>query len=207
LLLVIIPPDGRIAMEGTSATAFKAASMFLLEVVAALSPEDWDREGLGSWNVRELVAHANRAHTTVEEYLLRPQPPEPRGSGYFSEAAIAERARESLQALGDDPAAAVATCSERVTKLIDGAAQDATIGSPVGTMTLAAYLPSRTAELTIHGIDLLNSLRRTTPPVPIEAIAESLSFTAGRAVSRGNGELLLLATSGRAELPEGFSVY
>jgi uncharacterized protein (TIGR03083 family) len=194
-------------MEGSSATAFKAASTFLLEVVAAVSPEDWERAGLGSWSVRELVAHANRAHTTVEEYLLRPRPPEPRGSGYFSEEAIAERARESLDSLGDDPAGAVAASSEQVTRLVDEAAQDATIGSPAGTMTLAAYLPSRTAELTIHGIDLLNALRRTSPPVPIGAIAESLSFTAGRAVSRGNGELLLLATSGRAQLPEGFSVY
>lgn len=194
-------------MEGSSAAAFQVASTFLLEVVAPLSPGDWDREGLGSWSVRELVAHANRAHTTVEEYLLNPQPPEPRGSDYFSEAAIAERARDSLEALGDDPVAAVAKCSERVTKLVESAAEDAIIGSPAGTMTLAGYLPSRTAELTIHGIDLLRALGRTTPSVPTQALAESLLFTTGRALSKGNGELLLLATSGRAQLPQGFSVY
>jgi uncharacterized protein (TIGR03083 family) len=194
-------------MEGTSATAFKRASAFLVETVAAVSPADWNEPGLGSWSIRELAAHANRAHTTVEEYLLDPKPPEPPGSGYFTEAAIAQRARDSLEALGDDPAAAVAKWSERAIRLVESAAADATIGSPAGTMTLAGYLPSRTAELTIHCMDIVRTLGLTAPAPPDEAVTESLLFTAGRAMSQGNGGLLLLATSGRAHLPDGFSVY
>jgi uncharacterized protein (TIGR03083 family) len=194
-------------MQGSSATAFKAASVFLVEVVATLGPSDWDRNGLGTWSIRELVAHANRAHTTLEDYFLRPQTPEPRDSGYFSEEAIAQRGRESLEALGNDPTTAVAECSDRLIQLVEGVAEDATVSGPAGKMTFAAYLPSRTAELTIHSLDLLSALGRTTPSAPKEALEESLVFTMTRAVSKDKGELLLRAISGRGQLPDPFSVY
>lgn len=80
------------------------------------------------------------------------------------------------------------------------------IGSPAGTMTLASFLPSRVAELTVHGLDLARAcgVRAQAPP---EAVAESLRWLSGQAVRRGDGELVLLALSGRADLPPGFSAY
>ena len=82
-------------MQGTSADAFKIASSFFVQVVALVSDGEWNSPGLGRWSLLELVGHTNRAHTTLEDYLLRPQPPVPRDSHYFSEDSIAQRGRES----------------------------------------------------------------------------------------------------------------
>jgi hypothetical protein len=154
----------------------------------------------------ELVAHANRAHTTLEEYLLRPQPPQAPGSAYFSQEAIEARGRQAVAALGDDPKAAVAAASARCTALVGATPGQATIGSPAGTMSLAAYLPSRVAELSIHGLDIARACRAEVAAPP-DALVESLRFLTGRAAQRGDGELILLAMSGRSQLPAGFSVY
>lgn len=64
-------------MDDPLATAFALASRFLVEAVRLVPYEDWESPGLGIWSVRELVGHANRGQTTVEDYLLRPQPPRP----------------------------------------------------------------------------------------------------------------------------------
>jgi hypothetical protein len=67
-------------MDDGSVTAYRDASRFLVEAVRAVPDSGWDAPGLGDWNVRELVGHANRGHTTVADYLVRPQRPEPPGS-------------------------------------------------------------------------------------------------------------------------------
>jgi hypothetical protein len=73
-------------------------------------------------------------------------------------------------------------------------------------MTMAEYLPSRIAELTVHGLDLTNALgTEIAPPQP--ALLESLRFVALPLVKQGKGELALLALSGRVPLPPGFSAY
>jgi uncharacterized protein (TIGR03083 family) len=192
-------------MDDESVTAFRDASGFLVETVRAVPDSAWDAPGLGDWSVRELVAHANRGHTTLEEYLLRPQRPQPPGSPYFSDEAIAARGREAVRALGDDPAGAVAVTSTAVIALIEQSPPDAKIGSPAGTMTLAQFLPSRTAELTIHALDIARAVSAdlTAPP---SALRESLVFVAQRAAGR-SGQDVLLALSGRAPLPAGYSVY
>jgi uncharacterized protein (TIGR03083 family) len=192
-------------MDDESVTAFRDASGFLVETVRAVPDSAWDAPGLGNWSVRELVAHANRGHTTLEEYLLRPQRPQPPGSPYFSDEAIAARGREAVRALGDDPAGAVAVTSTAVIALIEQSPPDAKIGSPAGTMTLAQFLPSRTAELTIHALDIARAVSAdlTAPP---SALRESLVFVAQRAAGR-SGQDVLLALSGRAALPAGYSVY
>ena len=74
-------------------STFEAASQFLVQVVQAVPETAWDVPGLGTWSVVQLVAHANRAHTTIEDYLARPQRPEPPGSSYFTPEAIAARGR------------------------------------------------------------------------------------------------------------------
>ncbi len=73
-------------------------------------------------------------------------------------------------------------------------------------MTLAEYLPSRIAELTIHGLDLTRALGAEIA-VPTAAVQQSLRFLADPLVKQGKGELALLALSGRAQLPPDFSVY
>jgi hypothetical protein len=154
----------------------------------------------------ELVGHANRAHTLVEDYILRPQPPEPLGSDYFSPEAIASRGREAARRLGDHPEKAVSESSQRTIALIQRTPAYATMSGSAGAMALADYLPSRIAELTIHTLDITRALG-TGPDAPPEALAESLRFVTSQLVRQGHGELALLALTGRAELPGGFSAY
>lgn len=192
-------------MKGPLCSAFGDAAGFLVQAVRLVPETGWDSPGLGVWTVRELVAHANRGQTTVEEYLLRPRQPEPPDSGYFSAEAITARAREALSALGDDPAAAVASTASRVTALVESSPPDATIGSPAGTMTLVQYLPSRIAELTIHAIDVVRAVGAGLAP-PATALQEAFAFVARRAALRSGPEVLL-ALTGRGPLPTGYSVY
>jgi hypothetical protein len=188
------------------AQAFGMASRFFAEAVGLAPVAAWQSRGLGDWPLLELVAHGNRAHTTVEEYLLRPRPPEPPGSSYFSNEAVAERGRQAVAALGGDPLRAVVAASERAIALVEKTPANASVGSPAGTMTLGAYLPSRIAELTIHGLDVIAALGAELAAPPL-ALVESLRFVTGRLVKKGEGQAVLLALAGRAPLPPGLSAY
>jgi uncharacterized protein (TIGR03083 family) len=186
--------------------AFASAADFLVAVVDRIGASDWGRPGLGSWDVRELVAHANRGMTTVEQYLTDPMDPASVQADYATPESVAARARASVAALGDDPSATVRQTRDRVVPLIARTPMDAVIGTPFGHRSLGAYLPSRTAELTIHGIDIADALGLSVE-VPSDALAETLRGVANMAVTRGHGPELLRALSGRATLPPGFSVF
>lgn len=176
-----------------------------MEVVRRVPADGWEKPGLGTWTVRELAGHANRAHTTVEEYLRDPRPPEPPDSGYFRPEAIAERGRQAVASLGDDPAAAVAADSARAVALVEATPLDAALGSPMGTTTLGGYLPSRVAELAIHGLDLARATGGDLLPPP-SVLEEALVFVARRAAGH-QGAAVLRALTGRGQLPAGYSVY
>jgi uncharacterized protein (TIGR03083 family) len=195
-------------MDEAQAAGYAAGSRFLQDAIALIPDDGWDQPGLGTWTVRELVGHANRAHTLIEEYLLRPRPPEPPDGPYFRPEAIAARGREAVAELGDDPAAAVAAAGAAAIALIERTDPDATVGSPIRTMALRQYVPSRTAELTIHALDLVRALGADLTPPPA-ALQESLAFTAMLSARRSaeSGTAVLLALSGRGTLPDGYSVY
>ena len=48
---------------------FATAAACLVATVHQIQPGDWDKPGLGEWTVRDLVGHASRALSTVEQYL------------------------------------------------------------------------------------------------------------------------------------------
>lgn len=193
-------------MEGATAAAYASASHFFRATAARVPEGAWEAPGLGRWTVRELVGHANRAHLTVEEYLHHPRPPEPADSPYFSDAAIEERARAAVALLGADPLATLGETAERVLRLVADTPADAPLGTPFGSTTLGGYLPSRTAELVIHGCDLAAALGLAPAP-PSDALGEALTFLARRAESSGRGVEVLRALSGRGQLPPDFSLY
>jgi len=192
-------------MQDALSNAFAEASLFLVDVVRLIPNSGWDRPGLGDWSVRELVAHANRGQTTVTDYLINPQPPEPPGSSYFSPELVAARGRDAVAALGNDPLASIETASVSVIRLVEQTPAHASVGSPAGTMTLAQYLPSRIAELTIHALDIGRAVQ-TELSVPPNALRESLTFVARRAAAK-SGQDVLLALAGRTRLPDGYSAY
>jgi uncharacterized protein (TIGR03083 family) len=193
-------------MDTSSSAAFRDASRLFAGTVALVPSGAWDDPGLGAWSVRELVAHANRANTLIVEYVEHPRPPEPAGSGYFTEQAIAARASADAASLGDDPAGTVETASEAAISLVGRSAPEATVGSPAGTLTLAQYLPSRTAELAVHTLDLATAIG-SDARLPSHIVTEALLFTARHAAARPSAQEVLLALTGRGLLPAGYSVY
>ena len=70
------------------------------------------------------------------------------------------------------------------------------------TESLDAYLPSRTAELVLHGLDL-----DTSVVTPTEALAGCGGFLVTQAVTSGRGVEVVRALSGRGTLPPEFTVY
>ena len=191
-------------MSGDIALAFRDASDFFVNSVRLVPDGHWESPGLGDWSVRELVAHGNRAHTTVARYLLEPQEPQAPGSSYFGDEAIAARDRETVVALGNDPVRAVEAATTAIALIVQSS-PERTISGPARAMMLAQYLPSRTAELTAHGLDIvLVGAQLTAPATAVEA---SLAFVARLAARRNTGQQLLLAAVGRSPLPTGYSVY
>ncbi|KRF32419.1 maleylpyruvate isomerase N-terminal domain-containing protein [Nocardioides sp. Soil805] len=196
-----------------SRRAFADAAQWFVQVAGRVG-DRWDRAALGEWDVRALVGHTSRAFLTVEAYLGRPAAVVELGSpvDYYRAAGaiaggpdVAQRGRDAGTALGPDPATAVAQIATRVLALVED--QDGTepVTTIVGGMLLGDYLPTRTFELAVHTADLATALGEPVD-VPGTAAAQALSIAAELAVARGDAGALLLALTGRAGLPPGFSV-
>lgn len=196
-----------------SCRAFADAATWFANTVA-LVDDRWTRPALGEWDVRSLVGHTSRALLTVETYLSRPaEAIEVRSAaryfqaarGYASGPDVAARGREAGDALGTDPAAAVAAIAARVLPLVNACEGTEVITTIVGGMRLSDYLPTRTFELVVHTADLATALEvpPDAPPVPA---AQALGLVAELALDEGLAGPLLLAVTGRHRLPAGFSV-
>lgn len=201
-------PDWRDAV-----TAFAEAAQWYADSVALVG-DRWDRPGLGEWDVRALVGHTSRALLTVEAYLSKPADSVdvPSAVAYYpatralaTGADVAARGREAGQALGPEPAYAVAEVVARVVPLVSTCTGDELVTTIAGGMRLADYLPTRTFELVVHTADLARALGTSTEPPPIAA-AHALRLVAQLAAADGLAGPLLLAATGRDGLPPGFSV-
>jgi uncharacterized protein (TIGR03083 family) len=196
-----------------SRMAFTDAARWFVRT-AALVGDRWTAPGLGEWNVRALVGHTSRSLLTVETYLARPAAvvDVPSARDYFratrataADPAVATRGWEAGNALGPDPADAVAQIAARVLPV--AAAQDGTelVTTIAGGMRLGDYLPTRTFELAVHTADLATALGLPLD-IPATAAAQALHIVAELAVTDGLAGRLLLAATGRPGLPAGFSV-
>ena len=191
-------------MNDDVARAYYAASRYFVELVARVPRTRYDDVGLGEWTILELIAHTNRSHTLLVEYVERPA--EPAGPDYNTPQAIAARARASVAALGDDPPTAVAVAAERARDVVATSDADSELGTAFGPRRMADYLPVRVAELVIHGLDLTRAAGIDAPP-PVSALHVTLHQIADMAEARGTSETVVLALSGRTRLPEHFTVY
>lgn len=184
----------------SSVAPFRGASRFFADAVAAVPVERYEIRWSTDWRILDLIGHGNRANVLPVEYYERPvgiAPPE-----YGLPERIAERARQAVSALGDDPVGAVRTASERALAMVAAAPDDATVGTPFGELSLDSYLRSRIAELVLHGLDL-----GTTVEPPAGAVVECGAFLISRAVQNGCGIDVVRALSGRGNLPPDFTVY
>lgn len=190
----------------------EAAEAFAL-LVRAIPPDAWDGPGLGEWDLRSLVGHTSRSLITVETYLGQPANREdvPSAAAYYAAistvdpAAVAGRGREAGRALGDDPFATVQSLVPRVLALIDRA-ENPLITTAAGGMRLRTYLPTRTLELVVHGLDIATAVRLPAPDYGHAVLSEVAEVAAGAAVLQGRGLELIRALTGRAPLPNGFSM-
>ena len=201
----------------TRATYELAVAAFL-ELVSAIPPERYDGPGLGGWDLRALVGHTGRSLVTVTTYLgTRAAEREVtsaadyyaavnRIAGVDADGAILQRGIAAGEALGDDPSAALRGLYDDARAALDALdGQDPLIETIAGGMRVSDYLPTRTFELTVHGLDIARATGLPFTP-PRQALAESLGVAAASAVELGFGATVLLALTGRQPLPEGTSV-
>lgn len=209
------------AVTTTASTAhqtsiFAAAAQCFSELVSQIPPGAWDGPGLGEWDLRSLVGHTSRSLSTVITYLQQPAPTVrvPTAVAYYvwvtqqlgaDPAAVAERGRQAGRALGDNPAAVIPDMVRHAVTMLEATDGDPVIETIAGGMQVSEYLPTRTFELTVHTLDIAAALDVAVTP-PVEALANAVQLAAAVAVERGDGASLLLALTGRSELPTGYSM-
>jgi len=120
-------------------------------------------------------------------------------------AAAAADARETGTWLGDDAAGRVSELTGQATGALAAVRDDDVITTAAGGMRVRDWLPTRTFELVVHGMDIAGAAAVPFEPAP-DAVAESVTLAAGIAAAVGDGPLVLRALTGRAALPGGFSV-
>lgn len=195
---------------------YRAAANSFADLVRRLPADRWEGPGLGEWDLRALVGHAARSLVTVITYLDMPaervdiaSPQE-----YYRVAAavaaeegagVVERGRRAGIELGSDPASAVeALAAEALGKLTGRGDELIAVLGGAG-MRLFAYLPTRTFELAVHGLDIADATG-VDFALPDEVCATAVALGARVAAAMGHGEVLLRALTGRATLPQRFSV-
>lgn len=195
-----------------SLVAFQDAADWFVRTTSTVEG-GWDRPGLGEWDLRALVGHTSRSLLTVETYLDRPAAAVEVASAvqYFRVTGlmaagpdVAQRGRDAGEALGPDPAVAVAEIADRVLGLLDPLDGTTVVTTIAGGMRLSDYLPTRTFELAVHTADVAVALGKPLD-VPTTAAAQALRIVTELSVAQESvGQLLLVAT-GRP-VPSGFSV-
>ena len=207
--------DGDVAPHDWERTrvAFADATRWYQEVLAQIG-DRWLEPGLGEWDVRALAGHTSRSLLTVETYLGQPADTVDVAStvDYYAATrliaagpAVAQRGRDAGQALGDDPVAAVAQIASRVLPLVAGLSGNEMLTTIAGGMRIADYLPTRVFELVVHTADLATALGIPAEP-PAGPAALALGLICDLAIADGKAATVLLATTGRCELPPGFTL-
>jgi hypothetical protein len=185
-----------------SREVFKQSIGYLLEVVAAIKPDQWEQNAIGNWCVRDLVGHASRSMGRIEEHAAA-SPVEPTGVDVTTSSD--DRGFVAGKALGNDPLATLKTLADRVLPLVDSLPQDYMLDLPQGRRSIDDYMSSRVQEVTVHTMDIAAAIGLDIQP-PSECLRESLYYHADRAIERNQAVELVLALTGRAPLPEGFNL-
>jgi uncharacterized protein (TIGR03083 family) len=210
---------GRVSSPTFAAAAetFAAAAESFVDLVRAVPAGAWDGPGLGEWDLRSLVGHTSRSLVTVSTYLQTTAQREDltgpveyylRIRDYAStlgSADVTERGRQAGRDLGAEPAAAVEDLRRRA--LADLAGVDDPLIEVIGGfgIRLSSYLPTRTFELTVHGLDIARATGIAFTP-PAAALDEATVLAARIGAALSQGDTVLLSLTGRTQLPTGFSV-
>ncbi len=195
---------------------FGTAALSVADLVGRIPDDAWSGSGLGEWDLLALVGHTSRSLVTVIEYLDRPAESEALRSAVeycaMSRQAVAgggagvvQRGRDAGAALGQEPAARFRALADQAIVKAAAAPPDRLITTIGGGMRFGNYLPTRIFELAVHGLDIAAATRLSWEP-PREVQESAAELAARVAVRLGQGAPLIRALTGRAALPDGFSV-
>jgi len=200
-----------------SRETFASAATAFAALVHDIPASKWDGPGLGEWDLRSLVGHTSRSLITVSTYvrttaeredLAGPAEYYVYARAFASEAgaqAVTERGRQAGRDLGSDPAATVDHLVVRALDDLD--AVDDPLIAVIGGLgiRLSAYLPTRTFEMAVHGLDIARATG-VDFAVPEEVLVETAVLATRVGVALGQGATVLSALTGRTALPTAFSV-
>jgi uncharacterized protein (TIGR03083 family) len=201
-------------MTAEDRAGFSTAAELFVSLVRRVGPDQWESPGLGAWTIRDLVGHTARSLVTIEAYIGNPsREVEVKGPAEYyrrtlaksTPSEVAGRGRAAGRALGPEPAKEVAAIAARVLPVVARAPDTLLVTTPAGGMRLVDYLPTRVFELTVHSLDLARALD-VWVELPTQAAASSLHVVAHLAQSCDDPGALLLAATGRTQLPAGFTV-
>ncbi len=191
------------------------AGEFFASVVDQVDIDGWDEPALGEWCARDLTGHTYRAFTTILSYSAKPgdKVDLERPVDYFLEAfkslaepkMVAERGRAAGLEIIDDPRMMVRGFAMYVKNKLEELSDDHIMATPVGGIRLIDYLPTRTLELIIHTMDLAIAVGANDEP-PENGLEATIQILGQLAIYQGQAPGLILATTGRHVLPDGFSV-
>lgn len=213
------PPSPRTLRRMSFRDDYLDAARAVVDQIERLPAEGWDAPALGPWSRRMLVGHLTSMFTSVVDACSHPSAELDldRTAGYYAFrrgldpevyaaalAAVAEVHAADADALGDDPLDTVRRRLAEALSALGGVPDDALVTTPVGGMLLRDWLPTRTFELAVHGLDLQAA---TAVPIdlPGEVLAAATTLAATTAVEVGDGRTVLLALTGRGALPEGYT--
>jgi uncharacterized protein (TIGR03083 family) len=199
---------------------YRAAAVCFADLVSRLPGDLWYAPALGDWTLRELIGHTtSSALRQVPAVLSTPADAVTvaTAEGYFAyarsapspiyeaaTAASAEDARITADRLGDNLVTLVRDQVGQATAALSAVADDDVVTTAAGGMRVRDWLPTRTFELVVHGLDAA-AAAGIDYGLPLDAIAESTTLAARLAVALGDGPAVLRALTGRAPLPEKFS--
>jgi mycothiol maleylpyruvate isomerase-like protein len=202
-------------------SGYLMAAAAFVEVLSQIPVGAWSRPGLGVWTIRDLAGHAvGSGLVSVLDVLARPAGerqlagPEDyyalarRVDPQILEAAVAasiEGARRDGAGLGDEPVVVARELVVAVAAALDKVAGDDLVLTAAGGMRVADWLPTRTFELVVHGLDLATAAA-VPANMPVELVADAAALAARIGAAVGDGITVLRALTGRTALPAGFSV-
>ncbi|TSD94507.1 maleylpyruvate isomerase family mycothiol-dependent enzyme [Gordonia rubripertincta] len=188
---------------------YLAGAEHYLALVAEVGPQQWEQPGLGEWSVRSLVGHTSRSLTTVADYLAQPEPDVvdiesvagyyARIQGLASSPEVTARGVAAGVDLGDNPVRAATERRDRAIAAITGV-EDRRVATPWGGILLSRYLPTRTFELAVHGLDLARAIGSSST-LPRKVLASALATAVEAAELTGQGEQALRILTGREQGP------
>jgi uncharacterized protein (TIGR03083 family) len=203
-----------VGVDETAGTYLSAADT-VAALIDRVDPAALTGPGLGDWDLRALIGHTGRALTTVVQYFDQPAAVEDvtAPEAYFAlvaqtridPAAIAERGRAAGEALGADVAAGFRELLAAARTAVSATSPDALVTTIAGGMRARAYLPTRTFELVVHGLDVAAATGLSVD-FAAEVLIEATQLAARVCVLTGQAPVLLGALTGRAPLPAGFSL-